>query len=431
MSDTLERVYRVFDPGPLEADQDDLYVNLDDVRGEADVVNRIATRIRLSDRSTCQLLSGHHGSGKSTELKRLQRELENGEKRFFVVFCEARSDLDLNDVDFPEVLIAIVHQLAKQLKERAGIKLEPGYFKDRWERIKGLLGSEVSFEGLELDAGMVKVAGVIKSSPDARSEVRKAMEPDTDNLLYAANDVIGKGKLELRKQDYSDLVILVDDLDKMVLRGHPAAGCSTAEYLFIHRHAQLSAFECHVVYSMPLALAYSAQEPKIANLYGGRPPVIPMTKITHRPPKRSAYKAGMDRFRDVISARLKKAGIEESAVFETDKVRDRLIKLSGGQPRELMILTREAMIGGALPISDAAVDRAERDGRRAYARQLRDEHWAIIKQVQKNGSIKRTAANEELVRELLDSRAILQYVNEDEWYGVNPLVVEPTTRTGK
>ena len=33
--------------------------------------------------------------------------------RCFVVFCEARSDLDLSDVDSPEVLIAVVRQLAE------------------------------------------------------------------------------------------------------------------------------------------------------------------------------------------------------------------------------------------------------------------------------------------------------------------------------
>lgn len=424
MSDVLERVYKVFDPAPLEADEVDLYIDLDAVRGEGAVVDHLAQRIRLSAKPTCLLLTGHRGSGKSTELKRLQRELENGEKRFFVVFCEARSDLDLNDVDFPEVLLTLVYQLAKQLKERADISLNPDVFKDRWERFKKLLGN-FSFEGVELDVVLLKITGAIKNSPDARDQVRKAMEPDTGNLLHAANDVIGEAKLELSKKHYHDVVILVDDLDKMVLREHAAAGCSTAEHLFINRHAQLSAFKCHTVYSMPLALAYSAQEQKIANLYGGHPPVIPMTRITHRPPKGTVYKAGMDLFRAVIAARLRQAGQDEAAVFENDKIRDRLIKLSGGQPRELMILIREAIIGGGLPIKDDAVDRAEREGRRAYARQLREEHWTVLKQVGKKGKINRTLDNDEVVREVLDSRAVLQYVNKEEWYGLNPLVMQP------
>ncbi len=431
MSDALERVYRVFGPEPLKASDEDLYVNLDDVRGEGGIVNRLGARIRLSGEATCQLLTGHRGSGKSTELRRLQRDLEKGDPHFFVVYCEARSDLDLNDVDFPEVLIAIIRQMATQLEKRADIKLKPGYFKDRWERLKDILGQEVSFEGLDLGGGMLKLTTASRGSPETRKKIRDAMEPDTGNLLYAADDVIGQAKLELGRNGYRDLVILIDDLDHMVLRAHPEAGCSTAEYLFVHRHPQLSAFKCHTVYSMPLALAYSAQEQKIVNLYGGRPPVIAMSKIKTQPPNSREYKRGMDRFRDLISARLHKADVEENDVFDNGKVRDRLIRLSGGQPRELMILIREALIGGGLPIQDAAVDRAEREGRRAFARQLREEHWKIVGNVRKNGALKRTQENDELVRDLLDSRAVLQYVNEKEWYAVNPLIAQPVRRKSK
>ncbi len=96
-----------------------------------------------------------------------------------------------------------------------------------------------------------------------------------------------------------------------------------------------------------------------------------------------------------------------------------------------MILLREAIIGGGLPITDAAVDRAEGEGRRAFARQLHEEHLKIIGQVRKDGKLRRTRDNEELVRDLLDSRAILQYVNKDEWYGVNPVISAPTSRTSR
>ena len=41
----------------------------------------------------------------------------------------------------------------------------------------------------------------------------------------------------------------------------------------------------------------------------------------------------------------------------------------------------------------------------------------------------RTADNEELFRELLESRAILQYVNADEWYGQNPMIAANVAAT--
>ena len=359
----------------------------------------------------------------------LQHDLENpigGADRYFVVLCQADEDIDRNDVDFPEVLIAIVRQMAAQLKARANISLRPGYFKDRWERVKKGLGSEVSFEGLELEAGLLKISSAIKSSPDARLEVRKLLEPDTSNWLHATNDVIGQAVLGLRDKGYAGLVILVDDLDKMILRPHDKAGCSTIEYLFVHRAAQLTAFLCHTLYTMPLSLAYSHQEQNIKNAYGGHVPVIPMTKIATQPPRTRSYAPGIEKFREMIGVRLQSAGAAEAKVFATNEVRDELIRLTGGQPTALMTLVREAIVTHGLPIDAASLDRARHEGQREYARLLRQEHQPLLQQVRRSGKLARTEKNEALFRELLESRAILQYVNKDEWYGVNPLIPAPS-----
>ena len=435
MSDLTEDVYRVFDPDePLPPDKPDLYVELDDVRGQAAVVQRLANAIRRSDRPTCQLLAGHRGSGKTTELLRLQRELETGpKKRYFTVFCGADTDVDRNDVDFPDVLAAIVRQMAAQLRERAEIMLKPGYFRDRWERLKHLFGSEVSFDEIGLEAGMLKVTAAIKSSPDARLKIRKLLEPDTGNWIVAANDVISVAALELRNKGYHGLVIIVDDLDKMVVRRHEQADCSTAEHLFVHRQAQLSAFACHTLYTLPLPLVYSSQAPVLCNLYGMNIPVVPMTKIATRPPENKPFAPGIEKFRQMIQTRLHSIGAASNKVFTSDAVRDELIRLSGGQPRELMILIRESFAKDDLPITTDGVNFAARDLRRSYARQLTAQLWPILEEVRRSGRIERTADNDALVRELLDSRAVLAYVNdeEEEWYNLNPIIADlssPATR---
>ena len=423
MSNLLQSVYRAFDPAPLLPEDEGLYVDLDDVRGTAGIVGRLANNIRLAEGPTCQLLTGHRGSGKSTELRRLQHELENDDGRLFVVFCEVLRELDPNDIDFPDILIMLVRQMAAQLRERLGISLKPGYFRDRLQRVAHALGEGFTLEGVELDVGLVSLSGAIKNSPDARLEIRKLLEPDTTNLLTAANDVVGQAQLELQKHDYSDLVVIVDDLDKMPSWPRAETGQSAAEHLFIQREGQLSAFECHLVYTLPLALAYSSHEPTIVSLYRGRVPVVPMTKIRARPPCAEPHVPGVQAFRDIVARRLDDSGAEETEVF-AEEVREELIGLSGGQPSELIILIREALIGGALPVSPQAVARAAREGRRAYARWLRTEHWPLIEQVRDRGAFTRTENNDGVIRELLDSRTILQYVNEEDWYAVNPLIAD-------
>ncbi len=427
MDETTRRIYQVFATRPLEPDEHDLYVDLDDVRGKDNVTRRLADKIRLSAGPTCQVLAGHRGSGKSTELRKLKVDLERdlaGQDRFFVVVCQADEDVDRNDVDFPEVLIALVRQLASQLKDHLQISLKPSYFKDRLNRLKNLLTSEVSLEKLDLGVGLAQLSLALKSSPDARAKIRELLEPDTSNWLIAANDIIGQAILELRKKGYAGLVILVDDLDKMIHRPHDKAGCPTTDYLFVHRSAQLTGFKCHVVYTMPLSLAFSHQEQTIKNLYGGFVPVIPMTKIAARPPGRRPHPPGVEKFREIVAARLKKVGATTGALFKSSEVQDELIRLTGGQPSALMMLVREAIITHGLPVDAASLDRARLEGRREYARLLREEHLPVLREIARTGILKRNVANEPIFRELLESRAVLQYINDEEWYGLNPLLAD-------
>jgi hypothetical protein len=421
--DLLQNIYAAFSPAPLTEQDSELYVDLDAVRGEADIVKRMSFKMRLSQgKPTCQVLAGHRGSGKSTEFYRLRRELEKGDPKMFVVFCTADDDIDRNDVDFPDLLVAIIRQTAKQLDDRERIVLKPGYFKDRLQRLGKLLTSEIDFDKFTLETGLGKLGLTIKGSPDARAEIRKLMEPDTGNLLKAANDVISEAVLELDKKGYRGLVILVDDLDKMVVRPHDDGDCSTAEYLFVRRAAQLTAFDCHVVYSMPISLAYSHAESAIKANYSGHVPIVPMTKIKNPPPGSERYEPGFQRFHDIAAKRLARANAVESDLFQNSEMLGNLIELSGGQPSEFMTLVREAIVTNALPIKDHSIQRAQREGQREYARQLREEQWPIIKSVSEFGQFKRTEKNERLFRELLESRAILQYVNGEEWYGLNPMV---------
>ncbi len=422
-SELKKKVYQVFDPDQPAGEDNAPYVNLDDVRGDENIVTELAETILLSsnDKSTCQILAGHRGSGKTSELLRLKCVLEK-EHDLFVVFCRADKHIERNDVDFPDILMAVIKELAAQLKDSIGIDLKPGYFEELLPRVKKFLGSEVSLEEIGLEAGIGKISLAMKSSPTARDEIRKLLEPDTSNLIQAANDVISQAILELSKKDHAGLVIIVDDLDKMVHRRHPTAECSTSQYLFVNREAQLRGFDCHLIYTMPLALAYLSCAQTLANLYGNDIPVVPMIRIGNKPPDRGRHEKGYKKLQEMIRSRLNTAGTSTEEVFESKGIKDLLIKLSGGQPRELMILIREAIVKNGLPICNDGVKRAKFTVQRSYERTLLPKHREIIEKVRQKGELPRTEDNDETIRQLLDNRAVLQYRNDKEWYDVNPLV---------
>jgi len=413
-------IYSVFSPSPLTADQTDLYIDFDKVRGSTGVVPILDRHIRLASGPTSQVLAGHKGTGKSTELFLLKRSLQTGEPEFFVVTVRSDDELDRNDVDFPELLIAVIRQIALQLRA-AGIEVKDGWLKSRFDSLKNHLLKQIDLESVELDAGFSKLSIALKGSPDARGMVRKHLDPDTGNWLTAANEMIRAAESQLNQRGYAGLVVLIDDLDKMVVR-QVNDGHTTASHLFVNRAAQLTGFSCHTVYTIPLSLAYSHHEAAIRATFGGDIPVVPMVKIVTAPPDPKPYRPGIDRMKKMVEVRLDSVSARVSDVFGP-KVLNAFVQMSGGQPDDLMQLIRSAMARSPLPLPFSVIDRVRIERQREAARFLRYDHWPVIEHVRKTGLLPRTSENETINRELLDSRAVLLYVNDKEWYGLNPLVV--------
>ncbi len=220
MAQDIARVYRQCDPArPLEPG-DIRYVPCENTRGESDLIAQLTNAIRWSEAPLHLLFSGHRGGGKSTELLRLQKNLVEppaSEEKFFVVYFEAdQEDIDVNDVDFPDLLLAIVRQVGKALRERVNVKLRPSWLSRFIGDLKRFLGSEVEFEQLELDAQIAKFTATIKSSPDARLEIRKALEPNVSNLIQAANDLLDEAIIRLKDKGYRNLVLIVDNLGPVI-----------------------------------------------------------------------------------------------------------------------------------------------------------------------------------------------------------------------
>jgi tRNA uridine 5-carbamoylmethylation protein Kti12 len=98
---------------------------------------------RKSIKVPCVLFTGHIGCGKSTELLRLKKELED--EGFHVVYFESSEDLEMTDVDIGDVLLAIAHRVSQSLDE---ITLEKPH------RLKPLLQGAVKVLNSEVKANI-------------------------------------------------------------------------------------------------------------------------------------------------------------------------------------------------------------------------------------------------------------------------------------
>jgi hypothetical protein len=426
MSDERDRrFYAAFDPdAPTPEALEGIYVSLDEARGGS-VTAQLIRELQNANpaRPVCRLIAGHKGCGKTVELMHMTRELERSGK-FTVFHWLAESTIDLAGVDFPDLALGLVAGLSKWLKQTHQIELKPGYFSNLGDRLKDYLQSEVAIENLGLAAGMAQLTAHIQQSPSVRAKVRAALDPDSDSLLEAVNAVIGEAKEALAKKDKSaNLVILVDDLDKGGWDRHPTAGMTTGEFLFDKRHLQLRGLNCHVVYVLPLDLAYGRIAGTIQNRYGDIP-LIPMVEVRTRPPESKPFERGIEALRKLIRQRLRMAGLQPEEALAPGVEKD-LILVSGGEPRQLMHLLRSALNYGALPIQQADAQKAVESARKTLRRSLGREEWGVVRQVAQSGELPKDSASEDRIRSLIVNRQILQYSNGTEWFAPNPLLGDP------
>jgi hypothetical protein len=90
------------------------YIDFAEVRGSEIIEELKGDILDFCDQPTCALFTGHIGCGKSTELLRLKKELEDD--GFHVVYFESRDDLEMADVDISDVLLAIARRISESLE---------------------------------------------------------------------------------------------------------------------------------------------------------------------------------------------------------------------------------------------------------------------------------------------------------------------------
>lgn len=197
-----------FDPSRPLRDDHPAYVNCQNVRGDGNIIQRIGKRIALSKGkiihknddgsykipedfdiiTSCHLYAGHRGGGKSTELYRLQKYLENN--NCFVIYLNSDEYLDFNNVQYTDILLACTRSIIKELKADA-IPLR-NWLMERCENLKKLGLSIFEIEELNLEQQIfgTKIGMKFKPSPDNREKIRKLVEKNIVSFNEAGTGIV-------------------------------------------------------------------------------------------------------------------------------------------------------------------------------------------------------------------------------------------------
>ncbi|MCC5642121.1 ATP-binding protein [Nostoc sp. CHAB 5824] len=423
--DLLTKLYNAFNPFAPLSPGDPKYVNFQDVRGDADILEELGNGMQRSDKKTCQLYSGHRGAGKSTELLRLKKYLEN--RQFYVVYFAAdEEDIDSEDAQYTDILLACTRRLLKDLQEIASPRPILNWLKGRWEDLKDLAQTPIEFESMAVEvqlAQFAKLTANLRAVPELRQKIRQKIDPHTVTLIQVLNEFLVDAKQHL-PHGYNKLAVIVDNLDRMVLV-KDGDGRTNYEEVFLDRSEQLQALDCHLIYTVPISMLYSTRATDLRERYGD-PQILPMIMV--KTLKGDIYEPGLKKVKEVINKRVREIASElslENEIFDSPQTLDGLCLMSGGHVRNLLMLTHDAIAKTQeLPISKRAVQKAISQARDTHHRTVQHEQWSLLAEV----SCSKRIINDDQYRSLMYNRCLLEYRYLDDdggmqrWYDIHPLI---------
>jgi hypothetical protein len=449
MAVDLRKFFQATDPGKALAvdnpEDKKYYIDFSSVRGGA-IIKKLKQKITFfsPDAPTCVLFTGHIGCGKSTELMRLRTELE--QEGFHVVYFESSEDLEMTDVDISDVLLAIARRVTQSLDK---ITLEEpsrlkGLLQGAWKVLNsevtgfklkppempgvpkiGDIGITSENDKFSLAFGIGEITTKAKSDATLREKLNQYLGPQKTQLLEAINqELLEPAIAALKQQGKKGLVVIVDNLDRLDSRQKPF-GRPQQEYLFVDQGEYLTKLNCHLVYTMPLALKFSNDYGNLTQRFE-EPRVLPMVPVQLR--DGSECDAGMELLRQMILARAfpnldqqeRLNNITE--IFDSPKTLNRLCRVSGGHVRDLLrLLNTWIMEEMALPLSGATLEAVIRARRNEMTMPISDNEWELLRQVRQRKKVSGDQGYQTLIR----SRLVFEYRDSGEsWFDINPILAE-------
>jgi hypothetical protein len=382
-----------------------------------------------------RFLTGHSGTGKSTELTRLSQELDG---RFEFLRLSAQSELSpfsTQPFDLLEVMAILLvertHELGLSLDERLIARLSNWFAEVTETRTsERTLSTETGAEaGVSMPSILqsflslgVKVKGEAKYSGSRSEEAVRRRLQRLSELTSLCNDLFRECNALLRRESGKEWVFLVEDLDKK------SVSEKVLKQLFLVYSNIWRDLQTHFICTVPLWLTFG--EVGAVLPFRRRTLVdIPVFDASHQPNQK-----GRGILRGILDKRV------EPSLFGAG-VQEHLIQAAGGNLRDTFHLVSEAANFSDVTmkpvIETEHAKRAVNWLRNEYLRRLGetsqeqaipyDEKVKKLKEIYDGGNSR--LVQDHVLYRLLRSRVVLEY-NDSYWYGLPPLVVDILIQQG-
>ncbi|MCB0067997.1 hypothetical protein [Accumulibacter sp.] len=407
---------------PLDP-RDERRVDLNDARGDYSRKRLLrelgidpgSRQLRDVPAGKCVLFGGHRGCGKSTELLAIAYDLA-GPERFFVVSIDALQLLDINNLTYADIALALAEALAVRAGE-AGIEVPEVHLTPLRQWFQDVCHKTTFAESLsgELKTGANAAVGLpfvgklfasltaaIRSNTTYKSEIRDKVRNAFSAFAGAFNQLLAYVAQEIHRQAQGrSLIFVVDGTDR--LRG------GEADALFIRDIHQLRQLRANCIYCAPISVLN--EQGQVAQNFDAifR---LPMVKLAEKG-RAERIAVAWDRLREFLYKRLPEDN------FDHGDTVDLLITHSGGHPRDLLRLVNlcfQEIDQG--PITQTVAETAASRLSNEYRRLVRPEDFPLLAAI--DGAAPDYAPATEQTLRLLYDLVLLEY--NSYWWQSHPAV---------
>jgi len=400
----LIEAYNNFVVEPLKTVEEfrDFYVERP--KGTPSPIEELKDRIENAENAKKYLFLGFRGCGKSTELNRLSRALD--ENRFLIVSYSIR-ELDVSDFDFRDffasMALKIYDTAEKEIELERDIKDD---FKEFMMRI-----TKVSEE----DITRYREAGIsfskfilLKLGREAKTReyIRKELETKISDLIQRLNWLT----MEVENKSTKRIVVIVDDLDKLA-RGQQA------EDFFYKNYGLLIKPNCFVIYTFPIPLTFNPYYENVRHAFDDDI-ILPQLPVRSRDRKR-INEENFNFYKGIVEKRMDLGLVEEEALKDAI--------LSTGKTSEFISVMRDAAIKAHRneneKITTEEVGKALEKLRRTYDRTLTEAHKRRLLEIYDKKEARDENISDSTSRDLLFSLTAVEYEDEEgRWCDINSLL---------
>lgn len=398
----------------------DLYVGLDSVRS-GEQFNRMRFDLGLDDSNNLVnltddyikiMFAGHVGCGKSTELYRLNNEI-NHKDGYFTIFLDFQEQTDINYFEAEDFYVMLISAFMQRLAEEKDIEWNT----HTWDlnslafdwidekEIKKELENSFGFEATaEASAGFsfwqwLSVKSGFKALFSSKSKtveaIRRRIKTNPNELISRFNTVIRRVRQQIIREGIAkDIIFVVDGSEKLKLNKY-----EVYEQLFIRNAQLIQGIDTNMIFGAPIDTIYDIHH--IGGLSFYKPFILPMIRLD---------RTSISTFRQIVTKRISEEDIVDAAVINY------CAEKSGGNPRQFIRILNTAIRSAAgKKVTMDTAEKAVLELGNLLLRSLTSKHKEILKN--------RTFDNADTdTLDLLFSLCILEYNGNDNRREINPLL---------